>query len=500
MKFPILSVIVWFPLLGALVIQIIKKETAAKRFAFLFSLVPLILSIIVYLSFKREVLQPQFVEKFTWVKAYGISYFLGVDGFNLLLLVLVSLLVAIVTLASAIPSRPKAFFTTILILETGLLGVFVALDMILFYVFWEAVLIPTYLLIHIWGGPNRNRAALKFIVYTLAGSVIMLIGMLAIYFKAGIHSFDMIKLAQINYPLDFQKLVFIALFLGLAVKVPLFPFHGWQPDAYTEAPTTVTMLLSGCLAKMGAYGFFRLILPITPRGAHTYGLLVTILALITVIFGDLCASAQKDLKRMFAYSSLSHMGLIILGISCAMTMRSSMGKVAKSGVTMALKGSGIHMFNHGVIAASIFFLIGLIYQRMKTRDLMELQGLLTGIPTIIGLFWFTALASFGFPALSGFPGEIMIIIGTFESKGAWAAIIALVGVLIMAGYVFWMLLRIGFGRFAEKHGAPKDANFAELIAILPLSALILCFGFYPKPLTSVVSVPVSKLVSLIARL
>jgi len=486
--------------LGALVIQLTKKETAAKKFALLFSLVPFILAVSVYLGFERGVVQPQFVEKVTWVKAYGISYFLGVDGFNLLLLVLVSLLVLIVTLASAIPNRPKAFFATILILETGLLGVFLALDMILFYIFWETVLIPTYLLIHIWGGPNRARAALKFIIYTLVGSVIMLVGMLAIYFKAGIHSFDLIKLASINYPLGFQRLAFGALFLGLAVKVPLFPFHNWQPDAYTEAPTTVTMLLSGCLAKMGAYGFFRLILPITPRGAHEFGLYVTILALITVIFGDLCASAQRDLKRMFAYSSLSHMGLIILGISCAMTMSLRMGKVAKSGVSIALQGSAIHMFNHGIIAASLFFLIGLIYQRMKTRDLMELQGLLTGIPTIIGLFWFTALASFGFPALSGFPGEIMIIMGTFESKGAWAAIIALVGVLIMAGYVFWVLLRIGFGKVAERHASVTDLNLAELVAILPLSALILLFGFYPAPLTSVVKIPVNTLVSLISKL
>lgn len=487
-------------MLGALAIQFTKKETTPKKTALLFSLVPFILSVFIFLTFKRGVAEPQFVEKLTWVKAYGISYFLGVDGFNILLLVSVSLLVLVVNFASAIPSRPKAFFATILILETGLLGVFTALDMILFYIFWETVLIPTYLLIHIWGGPNRARAALKFIIYTLVGSVIMLIGMLAIYFKAGLYTFDMIKLSTINYPIAFQRLAFAALFLGFAVKVPLFPFHSWQPDAYTEAPITITMLLSGCLAKMGAYGFFRLILPIVPRGAHEFGIYVTILALITVIFGDLCASAQRDLKRMFAYSSLSHMGLIVLGISCAMTMSLKMGKIAKSGVLIALRGSAIHMFNHGIIAASIFFLIGLIYQRMKTRDVMQLQGLLTGIPTIIGLFWYTALASFGFPALSGFPGEIMVIMGTFESKGAWAAILALIGVLIMAGYVFWVLLRIGFGRVAKKQGNVPDAHSGELVVILPLAALILFFGFYPKPLTGVVSLSVKNLVTLVSRL
>lgn len=451
------------------------------------------------INFKTGVVAPQFVEKYAWIKSYGISYFLGVDGFNVLLLVLVSLLVFVVTFASAIPNRPKAFFALILILETGLLGVFVALDMILFYIFWETVLIPTYLLINIWGGPNRARAALKFIIYTLVGSVIMLIGMLAIYFKAGMHTFDMIKLATAYYPIAFQRLAFLALFLGLAVKVPLFPFHSWQPDAYTEAPTTITMLLSGCLAKMGVYGFFRLILPIVPKGAHEFGVAVTALALITVIFGDLVASAQRDLKRMFAYSSLSHMGLMVLGLSCAMTMSLRMGKIAKTGVSLALKGTAIHMFNHGIIAASLFFLIGLIYSRTKTRDVMQLRGLLTGIPTIIGLFWYTALASFGFPALSGFPGEISIIIGTFESKGAWAAMLALVGVLIMAGYVFWTLLRIGFGRIAEEPVKLADINSAELTVILPLAVFILVFGFYPNPLTLAVSSSVQKLLVLVAR-
>jgi len=492
---------VWAPLLGALVLQITKKETATKKTALFFSLIPLVLSLVVAFNFNIKANGPQFVEKLTWIKAYGVSYFFGVDGFNVLLLILVSLLVFLAAFASAIPERPKTFFALILILETGLLGVFVALDMILFYVFWETVLIPTYLLINIWGGPNRARAALKFIIYTLVGSVIMLIGMLAIYFKSGLYTFDIIKLSTVSYPLSFQRLAFLALFLGLAVKVPLFPFHGWQPDAYTEAPTTITMLLSGCLAKMGVYGFFRLILPLVPKGAHEFGVYVTALALITVIFGDLVASAQRDLKRMFAYSSLSHMGLMLLGVSCAMTMSIKMGKIAKEGVTTALTGSAIHMFNHGIIAAALFFLIGLIYSRMKTRDVMELRGLLAGVPAIIGLFWYTALASFGFPALSGFPGEIMIIIGTFESKGAWAAILALIGVLVMAGYIFWTLLRIGFGTAPTLKGETKtlDINPAELSVILPLAALILVFGFYSIPLTRAVTWSIHNILILVAR-
>lgn len=482
MKFPILSVIFLTPLVGCFIIMLLKEkyDKSIKAIAIAVSAWVLGLSLCVAARFNPNTAKIQFEESFYWVKRFGISYHLGVDGLNLLLLVLTAILVFFAILVSFnITNRSKLFFSLVLLLETGLLGVFTSLDLILFYICWETVLIPTYLLITIWGGPNRQLAGIKFLIYTLLGSLVMLVGFLAIYFKAGINTFDMLELARVSFPLRFQRLAFLALFLGFAVKVPLVPFHSWQPDAYCESPTPITILLSGVLAKMGAYGFIGVAFRLLPDGTRSFATLVAVLALINIIYGNLVASAQRDLKRMFAYSSLAHMGFIILG-AVVISLN-------------AMKGAVVHIFNHGIIVGTLFLLIGLIYRRTGTREISELGGLQKEVPKLAGIFWFACLASFGMPVLSGFVGEFLVLLGTFQVKRAMA-IIALLGAIIMAGYVFWMLLRINFGSLPKKVKSLTDLNYGELALLAPMAVLIVLLGVYPRLLISPISNSVAQLI------
>ncbi len=484
----ILSAIVFAPLVGSFLILLVKKENAKlmKQIGVAATLISLALSTYVVINFKPNG-GIQFVDRLMWSKTIGASYYLGVDGLGLPMLFLASLLTLLALVASwNISVKPKGYFALLLLLEVGMLGVFVALDYVLFYIFWELVLLPMYFLIGIWGGERREYAAIKFFIYTLAGSVFMLLGILALYFKGGANTFDMVVLAKHGYPVAFQYVVFWGFFLGFAVKVPIFPFHTWLPDAHVEAPTAVSVLLAGILLKMGAYGFIRVMLPTLPAASRKFALVLVILGVINIIYGALNAMIQSDLKKMVAYSSVSHMGYVMLGIG-ALT-------------AMGLNGAMMQMFSHGCITAMLFLIVGYIYERTHTRQIPELGGLLNKIPVLGAILCFASFASLGLPGLSGFVAEFLVLIGAMTPKlvvhygSTWSvissylgsikvwAMVGSTGVVITAAYLLWMLQRVVMGVYPERLGDLADASPREIFTFVPLMALILAVGIYPESL------------------
>lgn len=475
MVFPILTIIVFLPLVGALVIGLMKsdQERAIRWTATAFAAVTLMLATIVLIWFNPNA-GVQFVEKVSWSKTIGASYYLGVDGISMPMFFLSALLGLIAIVASwTIKDKVKAYFALILLLEVGMLGVFVALDYILFYIFWEIVLLPMYFLIGIWGGPKREYAAIKFFLFTLAGSVIMLLAILAVYFRAGAQTFDILALAAKGFSPTFQNLIFWGFFAGFAVKVPIVPFHTWLPDAHTEAPTAISVLLAGVLLKMGTYGFLRVIVSTTPDALHRYGTVLATLAVISIIYGALNAMIQKDLKRMIAYSSISHMGYVMLGIA--------------SFTTIGLNGAMMQMFSHGLITAMLFLLVGYIYERTHTRNIPDLGGLLNIMPILAGALCFASFASLGLPGMSGFVAEFLVLLGSFPVFKILTTI-ASGGVVITAGYLLWMLQRVAMGVLPEKYADLLDASPRELATLVPLIILVLVVGLYPESVLRIINV------------
>jgi len=481
--FPILTLIVFLPLVGAGLILFIK-ERFVKIVALATTGVTLLLTLSLLFGFDLSSSSMQFVEKYTWIKGLGISYYLGIDGISLLMIVLGTLLCFVACIASwNVENRVRGYFLLFLLLETTVLGVFCALDFILFYFFWELVLLPMYFLIGIWGGERREYAAIKFVIYTFAGSVFMLLAMLAIYFKSGLHTFDMIALAKAGLPLAFQKFAFWGIFLGLAVKVPIFPFHTWLPDAHVEAPTPVSMLLAGILLKMGTYGFIRLIIPLVPDATYAYRVVLGALGVVSIIYGALCAMSQSDFKRMVAYSSVSHMGYVILGIA--------------SLTVIGVNGAVIQMVSHGLISAMFFYMVGdLLYNRLHTRMISEMGGLYTKIPVLAGILAFIAFANLGLPGLSGFIGEILPLLGGFQTLTVLAAI-AVPAAIITVGYHLWTLQRVNMGSAPEHYGTIPDIKWRELAVLVPLGIFVIAIGIYPNIALSWCSQTVAKLTGII---
>jgi NADH-quinone oxidoreductase subunit M len=425
----------------------------------------------------------QLVEKVPWIKSIGVQYFLGIDGISLPMVILTTLLAFLAVIASwNINLRPKEYFVLMLLLETGMLGVFLALDFVLFYVFWEVVLVPMYFLIGIWGGPRREYAAIKFFIYTLLGSVVMLIGILALYFASGLNTFSMLALIQGEYSRTVQDLVFLAFFIGFAVKVPLFPFHTWLPDAHVEAPTAVSVLLAGVLLKMGSYGFLRISLPILPQAFHRMAFAIAILAVINIVYGAFVAMTQRDLKKLVAYSSVSHMGYVMLGVAAA--------------TTTAVNGAVLQMFNHGTITGMLFLLVGLIYERTHTREIGELGGLMGKVPILAGILSFAAFASLGLPGLSGFVGEFLVLLGSF-SKYTGATILAAAGIVITAGYLLWMVQRVNLGTLKSRYADLTDVTLRDLSTLVPLVLIIIFIGVYPSPVLNIINPAVTSLINII---
>ena len=465
--FPLLSLALWSPAAGAAVVLLTRGRSAAAGVAMFAALISLLAVVAVVIGFDPEVAGYQYLEEHAWMPALDISYRVGVDGISVLMLLLTGILTPIVVATSwlSISQRTKEYMAAMLLLETGLLGVFMSLDLVLFYVFWELVLIPMYLLIGIWGGPNRIYATIKFFLFTFVGSVLMLLAILMVAFDAG--SFDVTRLPEIGVSSHLQTVVFGAFFLAFAIKAPMFPFHTWLPDAHVEAPTGGSVILAGVLLKMGGYGFLRYVLPLTPEAVDEFRLAVMVLSVIAIVYGALVAMMQRDLKKLVAYSSVSHMGFVTLGIF--------------SQEQIGIDGAIVQMFSHGLITGALFLCVGIVYDRTHTRLFADLGGFAKRMPVYAVLLGFFTLASLGLPMMSGFVGEFMVLLAAFGWSYA-AGIVSLLGVILAAAYMLWMYKRVMLGHLRSAAFARiQDVNRVEVMALLPLVAMVLWVGITPGP-------------------
>jgi NADH-quinone oxidoreductase subunit M len=483
----VLSLIIFLPLAGVAACALLPKERGdlAKWLALVVTGVDLALAGVMVSRFQQGA-GMQFVTEIPWVAQAGIRYAVGVDGMSIMLVALSALLTFLAVIGSwKIENKPGFYFAMLLLLQVGMNGVFSALDFVLFYVFWELVLVPMYFLIAQWGGPRREYAAIKFFLYTLFGSVFMLVAIVALRLQTG--SFDMVKLVDLaaKLPVSVQLWLFAAFFLGFAIKVPIFPLHTWLPDAHVEAPTAASVLLAGVLLKMGTYGFLRVSLPMFPEAFKVWQLPLAIIAVVSIVYGAAVAFAQTDAKKLVAYSSVSHMGFAMLGIA--------------SGTAAGLNGAMAVNISHGLTTGMLFFMVGMIYDRAHTRQISELSGVAGQMPVIAGLLAFASFASMGLPGLSGFVGEFLSLLGAWISTGvpAWMVVVAGLGVLFGAAYMLWMLQRVAFGQPSYALADQPDASVRDVITVLPLVVLIVFMGLYWTALlrfTDPVMTALSKLV------
>jgi len=493
---PILSLICYLPLAGALVVVFgLKDPRTIRRFATGIALLDFLLAVPLWFAYDPAGKLFQFTEDGEWIPAIGVRYQLGIDGIALLLVLLTTLLGALAFLSSwsAIREREKEYYTFLLLLQTGMLGVFCALDFFLFYVFWEVMLVPMYFLIGIWGGARRLYASIKFFLYTLVGSVLMLLGILALYFVNGegllgfpglgnplTFSIEQFHRIGPSIPPALQLWIFLAFFVGFAIKVPMFPFHTWLPDAHVEAPTAGSVILAGVLLKMGTYGFVRFSLPILPDATRRCLPWVAGLAIVGILYGALCAMAQRDVKKLVAYSSVSHLGFVMLGI------------FALNGP--GLSGAVLQMVNHGLTTGALFLLVGILYERRHTRQIADFGGLSAVMPRYAAIFLVVTMASIGVPALNGFVGEFTILIGAFDHAWWWGLYAAL-GIVLGAAYMLWMFQRVFFGPLdKEENRRLPDLSGRELACLLPIVALCFWIGLYPKPFFQILGKPVAFVV------
>lgn len=481
MSIPHLSVLIFFPILGGLSLLIVPRQQTAtiRLMALLVSLIELILCLPVVLLFDKTTYLFQFREHHPWINVLNINYSLGIDGISILFLLLTALIMVLAILVSweSVTDKVQEFFVALLLLEGAMMGVFCAIDLFLFYIFWEAMLIPMFLLIGVWGGPNRIYATIKFFLYTLVGSLLMLVGIILLY-QIGGHTFDILKLAGQSYPLKLQLLLFWAFFAAFAVKVPMWPMHTWLPDAHTEAPTAGSVILAGVLIKMGAYGFLRFSLPILPEATQRMLLPMLILSVIAIVYGALICLAQTDLKRLVAYSSVSHMGFVTLGLFALNPH--------------GLEGGILQMLNHGVVTGALFLAIGMVYERTHTREIAAYGGLASTMPIFAGCFLVFTLAAVGLPGTNGFIGELLILLGGFERQ-PWTTVVAASGLILGACYMLRLYQRIFFnGVRAEVQGL-AELNLREIFTLAPMVLLILWIGLYPQALLGFLHVSVGHL-------
>ncbi|CUU07440.1 NADH dehydrogenase subunit M [Candidatus Kryptobacter tengchongensis] len=476
----ILSLIIFLPLLGALLISLINngRKNLIKFLGILFSTLTFVLSVYVFIKYEPQKIGFQFVEFYPWIKSLDIAYRVGIDGISLLLLVLTTFLTPVGLLSTwgSVEKRVKGYVIMFLLLETGMNGVFCAIDTFLFYIFWEVMLIPMYFIIGIWGGENRIYAAVKFVIYTMVGSLLMLVAIIALGNFAsqinGQFTGDLQKLYEIapKVSLNAQILMFLAFTLSFAIKVPLFPFHTWLPDAHVEAPTAGSVILAGVLLKMGTYGILRFSIPLFPDATFIFLPYIATLAVIGIIYGALVSFVQPDLKKLVAYSSVSHLGFVVLGL---------MGLTIES-----VQGGLIQMVNHGLSTGALFMLVGMIYDRRHTRMIEEFGGLARIMPIYATLFMIVALSSLGLPGLNGFVGEFLILLGSFKSKflGTSAfAIFASTGVILAAVYLLTAYQRIFFGKVTKPENEKiKDLNLREAISLVLVLIFIVWIGIYPN--------------------
>jgi NADH-quinone oxidoreductase subunit M len=483
--FPWLSILIFLPLAGAGALYLAPKRHA-RTIALATTVLDVLVALPLWWLFDPSSSRMQFVEHVAWITSPPIHYSLGIDGISLPLELMTAALMPLCILVSweSITTRVRTFMAVLLVMETAMLGVFAALDFVLFYVFWEAMLIPMYLLIGVWGGPNRLYAAIKFFLYTLAGSVLLLVAILVLYFYGG-RTFDVVALSQVTYPAALQQWLFLAFFAAFAVKVPMFPFHTWLPDAHVEAPTAGSVILASVLLKMGAYGFVRFSLPMLPDASQAMTPLIAALSIIAIIYGAYMALAQVDLKKLIAYSSVSHMGFVTLGLFV----------MNQQGI----EGAILQMVNHGITTGALFLCVGIIYERTHSRLIADNVGLAKPMPRYATFLVIFALSSLGLPGTNSFVGEFLVLVGTFLWSKAAAALASL-GVILAAAYLLYMVQRVVFG-VALPRELPrlKDVGIREFTILLPLVVLVFLIGIYPNPLVTRMHSTVTKTLETMAR-
>ena len=484
MNFPILSAIIFIPFIGALFISITRGEQkivlkSSKYVAIFSSLANFFLSIFLWFSFDASTSEFQFIEKRDWIKGF-INFHLGIDGISMLFILLTTFIAPICIFSgiNSIKFKIKEFLIAILIMETLMLGVFCSLDLVIFYLFFEGGLIPMFLIIGIWGGAKRVYSAFKFFLFTLLGSVLMLIAIISIYWIAG--TTDVIELLDLNIPQEYQYLLWLAFFSSFAVKLPMWPFHTWLPDAHVEAPTAGSVILAAILLKMAGYGFMRFSLGLFPVASDYFTPLIFVLSIIAIIYTSLVALMQDDMKKLIAYSSVAHMGFVTIGIF----------SLTKQG----LEGSIIQMLSHGLISAALFLCVGVVYDRMHSRMISSYGGLANTMPKYAFVFMIFTLAALGLPGTSGFVGEFLVLVGAFQIN-IFVAILASLGVILSAAYMLWLYKRVIFGKMTSSDiKEMTDINKTEIYIFASLVFLILFFGIYPEPLFNTIDISVSNLI------
>ncbi|MGM0507306.1 MAG: complex I subunit 4 family protein [Bacteroidota bacterium] len=516
----ILTWIVFLPILGLVIILLLpdRNRNAIRGTAAAVTGIQVLLAGLIFWTFDRSMTgindasQFQFVEMMNWITVESvpwvgkieITYFLGIDGLSVLMVLLAALISLVGVISSwNIEKMTKGYFALYMLLVTGMMGVFVSLDFFLFFIFWEVMLLPMYFLIGLWGGPRREYAAIKFFLYTFAGGVLMLLVMLALYFSVAyvdpvtgesVHTFNLLHMMNPDNYVDgsilsgvdttWRYVAWLALFISFAIKIPLVPFHTWLPDAHVEAPTPISVILAGVLLKLGTYGLLRISFPIFPDGTSYFMILMAVLAMISIIYGAFCAMAQDDFKKLIAYSSVSHMGIVVLGIAALNTQ--------------GMVGGVLQMFNHGIITAVLFLAVGVLYDRTHKRGLNDFGGIANQMPRYTGVAMIGLFAALGLPGLNGFVSELFSFLGAFEAF-RWIAIVSVFGIIITAGYVLWAIQRVFLGKGSEEVLSLKDLTPREMLAFLPLIILILLLGVYPSVAIELMNTSLSHLVEFVTN-
>ena len=491
---PLLSVVIWLPILGGLALLALgrQQDVLVRWLALGVSLATLIASLPLFTGFDKTTAAMQFVERMPWIEQFNVYYHLGVDGIAMPLILLTTFVTVLVVIAGwdTIKKRPGQYFAAFLVMEGVMNGVFASLDAMLFYVFWEAMLIPMFLIIGVWGGPNRVYATLKFFLYTFLGSVLMLVALVYMYFQSG--SYEIAVFQSMELGLPEQVLIFLAFLIAFAVKVPMWPVHTWLPDAHVEAPTGGSVILAAIMLKMGGYGFLRFSLPITPDASMSLDWLIIGLSLIAVVYIGFVALVQTDMKKLIAYSSIAHMGFVTLGFFLAFSIWQRSGGV--DGAAMGLEGGMIQMVSHGLVSAALFFCVGVLYDRMHSRQIQDYGGVVNTMPRFATFMVLFALANAGLPGTSAFVGEFLVILASFKAN-PWFAIIAATTLILGAAYTLWMVKRVVFGDIANDRVAElEDINGREYLVLGALALAIIALGVWPAPLLEIMGPTIDNLV------
>ncbi len=497
-ELPILSLTIWLPILGAVLVlgSGDRAPNLTKWLALGFAVATFLVSLPLYSGFQLGTAEMQFVEKVAWIPSFDVHYHLGVDGISVPLILLTTFMTVLVLIAGweVIQYRPAQYMAAFLVMEGVMVGVFSALDAVLFYVFWEAMLIPMFLIIGVWGGPNRVYATIKFFLYTFLGSVFMLVALIYMYTQSG--SFEVLGFHALKLSLKEQILIFIAFLLAFAVKVPMWPVHTWLPDAHVEAPTGGSVILAAIMLKIGGYGFLRFSLPIAPDASNHLDLLIIAMSLIAVVYIGFVALVQQDMKKLIAYSSISHMGFVTLGFFIAFIVMAQ--PAAQGGAALGVQGGMVQMVSHGFISGALFLCVGVLYDRIHSRQIGDYGGVVNTMPWFAAFMVFFAMANAGLPGTSGFVGEFMVILASFRAD-FWYAFLAATTLIIGAAYTLWMVKRVVFGEVAnDKVAKLEDVNGREALVLGTLAIAVLALGLWPQPLIELMDASVENLLRHIA--